>query len=168
MGGLTALILAHGMPDRVLSFINIEGNVAVEDCFLSRQIITHSASSAQAFLDDFINRARQIPQYSSALYAANVRHKVRAEVVRGIFESMVQLSTDEDLMSMFLSLPFAKVFMYGEQNARLSYLRKLKANGVEVAEIPCSGHWPMYSNPVAMWHCIGNILISNRRIGDRD
>jgi pimeloyl-ACP methyl ester carboxylesterase len=37
MGGLTALMLAHDNPDRVLSFTNIEGNIAPEDCFLSRQ-----------------------------------------------------------------------------------------------------------------------------------
>lgn len=37
MGGLTALMLAHSHPERVLSFVNIEGNIAAEDCFLSRR-----------------------------------------------------------------------------------------------------------------------------------
>ncbi len=32
MGGLTALLLAHQDRDRVLSFVDIEGNVAPEDC----------------------------------------------------------------------------------------------------------------------------------------
>lgn len=35
MGGLTALMLAHQEPDRVLSFTDIEGNLAPEDCFLA-------------------------------------------------------------------------------------------------------------------------------------
>ena len=35
--------------------------------------------------------------------------------------------------------------MYGEQNAGLSYLTRLASNGVELAEIPDSGHFPMYS-----------------------
>jgi pimeloyl-ACP methyl ester carboxylesterase len=43
-----------------------------------------------------------------------------------------------------------RMFMYGEQNSTLSYLTKLAANGVELAEIPHSAHWPMNSNPVAM------------------
>ncbi|KAF7588339.1 hypothetical protein BBP40_005867 [Aspergillus hancockii] len=38
MGGLTALLLASETPDRVLSFVNIKGNLASEDCFLSRQV----------------------------------------------------------------------------------------------------------------------------------
>jgi pimeloyl-ACP methyl ester carboxylesterase len=46
------------------------------------------------------------------------------------------------------------MFMHGEQNSSLSYLTKLSANGVELAEIPHSAHWPMYSNPAAMWERI--------------
>jgi len=35
------------------------------------------------------------------------------------------------------------------------------ANGVEIAEIPRSGHWPMYSNPVAMWDRIARLHTRN-------
>jgi pimeloyl-ACP methyl ester carboxylesterase len=151
MGGLTALLLAHEEPDRVLSFVDIEGNLAPEDCFLSRQVVAYPSDDAERFFADFIERTRRSPFFSSALYAANLRHKVRPGAVRGIFESMVQLSDHGDLMSMFLALPFPRMFMYGEQNASLSYLPALAAGGVELAEIPNSGHFPMYSNPVAMW-----------------
>ena len=164
MGGLTALMLAHQMPERVLSFVNIEGNVAPEDCFLSRQVLTHPSANAQAFLDEFVNRTRHMPCYSSALYAANIRHKVHPDVVRGIFESMVRLSDHSGLMSTFLSMPFPLMFMYGEQNSSLSYLRKLKANNVELAEIQCSGHWPMYSNPVAMWDRIERFILCHNHV----
>jgi pimeloyl-ACP methyl ester carboxylesterase len=151
MGGLTALLLAHQDPGRVLSFVDIEGNLAPEDCFLSRQALTHRSGDAEGFLDGLIERARRSPSYASALFAASLRHKVRPGAVRGIFESMVELSDHGDLMAKFLSLPCPRMFMYGEQNASLSYLAKLSANGVELAEIPHSAHWPMYSNPAAMW-----------------
>jgi pimeloyl-ACP methyl ester carboxylesterase len=150
MGGLTALLLAHQEPGRVLSFVDIEGNLAPEDCFLSRQVVTHPADDDESFFDGFVERARRSPLYSSALYAASLRHKVRPGAVRGIFESMVNLSDHGDLMAKFLSLPCPRMFMYGEQNSALSYLKTLEANGVELAEIPHSAHWPMYSNPVAM------------------
>lgn len=109
--------------------------------------MTHPSGDAQGFFDDFIERTRRSPFFSSALYAANLRHKVRPGAVRGIFESMVELSDNGDLMSKFLALPFPRMFMYGEQNSSLSYLRTLTSNGVELAEIPSSGHFPMYSNP---------------------
>ena len=154
MGGLTALLLADKDPGRVLRFIDIEANLAPEDCFLSRQVVTHPSEDAGDFFDDFIERTRRSPFYGSALYAASLRQKVRAGAVRPIFESMVYLSDHGDLLSKFLSLPCPRMFMYGEQNSSLSYLATLRANGVDVAEIPQSAHWPMYSNPVAMWESI--------------
>lgn len=154
MGGLTALMLAHEAPQSIASFIDIEGNVAPEDCFLSRQVVDYPSDDAQSFFDDFIERNWHAPYHASALHAASLRHKVRAEAVRGIFMSMVELSDHGDLMTKFLSLPFARMFMYGEQNAALSYLPHLLRNGVQLAQIAHSGHFPMYSNPVGMWASI--------------
>ncbi len=151
MGGLTALMLAYQRPQRVLSFVNIEGNIAPEDCFLSRQIIDYPEKNPERFFDEFIERTRHAPAYASALYAASLRHKVRVGAVRGIFESMVALSDGGDLMTRFLGLPCPKMFMYGEQNRSLSYLTHIQANGVRLAEIPACGHFPMYSNPAVMW-----------------
>lgn len=158
MGGLTALMLAHQHPQRVLSFVDIEGNIAPEDCFLSRQIHDYAREDAERFFDDFIERARHAPAYASALYAASLRHKVRAGAVRGIFESMVELSDNGELMDKFLALPVPRMFMYGEQNASLSYLAHIAKNGVRLAGIPRCGHFPMYSNPVVMWKKIAELL----------
>lgn len=151
MGGLTALLLAHQEPHRVLSFVDIEGNLAPEDCFLSRQIVTRPTDDDERFFDGLVERAHRSGEYASALYAASLRHKVRPRAVRGIFESMVDLSDHGDLLTKFLALPFPRMFLYGEQNASLTYLPELAANGVELAQVPHSGHWPMYSNPAWMW-----------------
>jgi pimeloyl-ACP methyl ester carboxylesterase len=154
MGGLTALMLAHAHPDRVLSFIDIEGNIAPEDCFLSRQIHNYPADNPERFVDDFVERARHAPDFASALYAASLRHKVRVDAVRPIFTSMVDLSDNGGLMDKFLGLPCPRMFMYGVENAHLSYLAHIKANGATLAAIPDCGHWPMYSNPPEMWRRI--------------
>jgi pimeloyl-ACP methyl ester carboxylesterase len=154
MGGLTSLMLAHQEPERVASFTDIEGNVAPEDCFLSRQIFLHPHEDPEQFLEGFITRNLAAPFYSSPLYATSVRYKVRAGAVRGIFESMVELSDNANLMDKFLALPFPRMFMYGKQNKTLSYLPHLAANGVELAEIAHSGHFPMYSNAPEMWRRI--------------
>jgi len=50
------------------------------------------------------------------------------------------------------------MFMYEEENSNLSYLAKLAAGGVEFAEIPRSGHWPMYANPVVTWDQIAAFI----------
>jgi pimeloyl-ACP methyl ester carboxylesterase len=154
MGGLTALLLAGRIPDRVLSFTDIEGNLASEDCFLSRQIITHHTDDPVTFLTDFAARTLAADEFSSALYSSRVLTTVDPHVVRPVFESMVDLSDNGDLLTLFVGLPMPRMFMYGEQNAHLSYLPELRRSGVAVVEVEHSGHWPMYSNPPAMWSAL--------------
>lgn len=163
MGGLTALELAHAQPERVLSFTDIEGNVAPEDCFLSRQIVTHRHERDDAFLPAFAERAWNSPARASQFYAASVEHKVRPGAVRGIFESMVDLSDNGELMAKFLGLPFPRMFMYGDENRSLSYLPLLKERGLRLSEIPACGHWPMYTDPVTMWNEIEDFISSAER-----
>ena len=163
MGGLTALMLADAYPDRVLSFIDIEGNLAPEDCFLSRQIVEHETEDANAFLQGFLERVSERPEYASRLYTAALPLKVRASSVRPIFKSMVALSDNTPLMDIMSGLACPRIFVYGEQNRHLSYLGDLPAIGVETAEIPFSAHFPMYSNPPALWATISDFLNRHER-----
>lgn len=158
MGGLAGLELAYSCPGAVQSFVNIKGNLGPEDCFLSRQIFTYTDEDPVEFLERFIERNYHSPLFSAPLYAANVRGKVQAEAVRGIFESMVKLSDQGSLLTKFLSLPFPRLFMYGQQYNMLSYLPTLERESVQLAEIPYCGHFPMYSNPCAMWESISRFL----------
>jgi pimeloyl-ACP methyl ester carboxylesterase len=50
------------------------------------------------------------------------------------------------------------LFMYGCQNNSLSYLEDLRRNGVQLAEIAHSAHFPMYSNPTQMWQRIADFI----------
>lgn len=127
-------------------------------------MLTHPAVDAEDFFGGFIERTRRSPSYASALFAASLRHKVRPGAVRGIFESMVDLSDHGDLMAKFLSLPCPRMFLYGEQNSSPTYLARLDANAVELAGIPHSAHWPMYSSPAAMWERIAKFY-SRRKPG---
>lgn len=158
MGGLTALMYADDHRDAPLSFVNIEGNVAPEDCFLSRQIIDYPSSTPAEFMDRFIERMWQAPGFSHSLYAAGLRAKVHSEAIGPIFRSMVELSDNVGLFSKFVQLPFAKMFVYGDENRSLSYLAALKDQGVELAEISNSAHFPMYANPPALWSRISDFI----------
>ncbi|WP_412705833.1 Proline iminopeptidase [Aeromonas rivipollensis] len=166
MGGLTGLLLAHLQPERVLSFTSIEGNLAPEDCFLSRQVHEHPAEGDEAFFAAFIERTRQGRDLSSTLYASSLRHKVRTEAVRPIFRSMVTCSDEGALLDKFLGLSCPVHFMYGEQNSHLSYLGKLAQEGARLTSIPHCGHFPMYSNPVLMWWALADFFNESERIQD--
>jgi len=51
------------------------------------------------------------------------------------------------------------MFMYGQQNGSLSYLRRLADEGIQLAEIAHSAHFPMHSNPPAMWSRITDFVL---------
>jgi pimeloyl-ACP methyl ester carboxylesterase len=158
MGGLVSNLLAQRQESSVLSFINIKGNLAPEDCFLSRQVLHYPSDDPEVFVDNFIKRTRQSPLYSNGLYAACFRSKVQAAVVRPTFESMVDCTDNGGLLEAFENFRFPRMYMFGEQYAFLSYLPRLVKAGVELAEIPYSGHFVMYSNPVAMWERIAQFV----------
>ena len=158
MGGLTALLLAHENPARVLSFVDIEGNLAPEDCFLSRQIVEHPAETPEAFLEGFARRVSGRAEYGTRLYCAALPVKVQPRSVRPVFTSMVHLSDTEPLLEVMAGLSCPRMFVYGEQNRHLSYLPKLPDIGVETSEIAHSGHFPMYSNPPALWAVMADFL----------
>ena len=158
MGGLTALMPAKEEPDKVLSFFDIEGNVAPEDCFLSRQIINHPADTPEDFFAGFKDRLRERTEFSSALYVSALDCKVRPSSVAPIFRSMVDLSDNTGLMTILAGLPCPRAFVHGVQNRHLSYLSHLGEIGVEVIEIPDAGHFPMYSNPPALWSALAAFL----------
>jgi pimeloyl-ACP methyl ester carboxylesterase len=154
LGGLVGLSYAERCPDRVASFVNIEGNLAPEDCFLSRQVVQHSESDPSRFLDGLAKRMRLSGRYGEALAAAGLSAKAQARALHPIFQSMIVHSDERPLLATFLELACPRLFMHGEQNASLSYLPQLAQAGVNVACIPHSGHYPMYSNAPAMWRAI--------------
>ncbi len=158
MGGLTALLLASGRPSSPLSFANIKGNLAPEDCFLSRQILDHPADDPTAFLEAFIERTWHAPGFSHPLYASALRHKVRAEAIAPIFRSMVALSDSGGLLESFVALACPKMFVFGEEYRQLSYLGTLMRKGVQLAEIERAGHFPMYANPPALWTRLASFI----------
>lgn len=160
MGGLTGVVLAQRNPSSIPSFANIKGNLAPEDCFLSRQIFEFPAEDTEEFITQFIHRTRRSKYYSDRLYAAAFRAKVNPAAVRPTFESMVSVTDNGNLLSVFEGLPFRRMYMYGEQFASLSYLGRLAEAGVEVAEISESGHFVMFSNPIAMWKKMATFMSS--------
>ncbi|KGO74710.1 hypothetical protein PITC_083190 [Penicillium italicum] len=68
MGGLTALLLANQHPGCILSFVNTKGNLASEDCFLSRQIFMFPADGDDALMDAISERTRTSGSFASAMY----------------------------------------------------------------------------------------------------
>ena len=56
--------------------------MALEDCVLSRQIVSHPHSGPQGFLAEFADGLWAPGEHSGALHASGLPARVRAEAVR--------------------------------------------------------------------------------------
>ena len=154
MGGLVALLLASSFPERVASFSNIEGNLAEEDCFFSRQVREHPTDDPEQFLHDLAQRVKAVDLAGFPLCGAGLVGKIDATAAIQLLNSIFDQTEKGDLLEMFLRLPMPKQFVYGEENEDLSYLKRLEEEGVVVSRIARSSHFPMYTNPDAMFDAI--------------
>jgi len=160
MGGLIALLLCRRYgTEEMRGFVNIEGNLAPEDCMFSRRVATHSFDELSATLFDQIQT-----ELSSSNYAGDrmIAHNMALNTdVRAYYAYSFETVRESDsgrLLDEYLNLPVPKLFLYGEANRTLSYLPALRAGNVEVSEIPRSAHFLFYDNPVVTFEEIGRFV----------
>jgi hypothetical protein len=79
-------------------------------CRTSTQIVSHAHTDPEDFLRNLQDRVWQSRYYSSSLYAASLPYNVRPGTVRRIFESMVDLSDNGNILDRFLALPFPQMY----------------------------------------------------------
>ena len=158
MGGLVALLYTEKYPNHIKGFINIEGNLASEDCFFSRRIAENGSAG---FTRDALNSLQQklaqskskgIREYARSLQSASARACVDYAL------PLVDYSDNGNLIQRFTGLKTPKLFVYGSENCGLSYIPELKSSGCEVVEIPDSGHFPFHDNPSAYYQIIYDFL----------
>lgn len=157
MGGLITLLQMrrHGVR-RIRGYVNIEGNLLGEDCMFSRRAIPHS-------LDEFTERVfaegmrelRRSPRAGDQIIAHNMALNVDVRAYYTYSFETVKESDSGAPLEEFLGLRMPKLFLHGDANRHLSYLPRLRASDVGVVEVPDSGHFVFYDNPVAMYAAIG-------------
>lgn len=72
------------------------------------------------------------------------------------------------LLDQFLNIPVPRLFLYGDTNRHLSYLPRLRDSDVEMCEIPDSGHFLFYDNPMATYEVIGSFIDRHRQLIRQD
>jgi len=156
MGGLVALLYTERYGERVKGFINVEGNLAPEDCFFSREVTQqHSFTyfTTIAF-KDITHRLAQSKNRGFQKYAETLAKSASEKAFFDCCPSLVDYSEHGNLIQRFIALKIPKLFVYGSENRTLSYLTTLKESGCELVEIPQSNHFPCYDNPRAFYQAI--------------
>ena len=159
MGGLVGLLYVKNYSEHVKGFVNIEGNLASEDCFFSRKVIQYD-------LDGF--KKTLLPKvFQNLSGSTNKGYKKHFEIFKtysspkAIFDccpSLVDYSDNGNLIQVLAELKIPKLFIHGSENSSLSYIPMLKEKGCEVVEIAGADHFPGYDNPRDFYKVISSFV----------
>jgi len=146
MGGAIGLFLYDIVPEKISSFINIEGNLVREDCsILSRRTI---AVSEKEFVESFFQAIRKQFIYSKEksfnLWAGWSEHADPAGFYKSS-ESLVALSDNGELLKKFKNMQIPKIYIFGENNKDMRLLGLIPE--IPKAMIPSAGHFIFNDNP---------------------
>jgi pimeloyl-ACP methyl ester carboxylesterase len=163
MGGLITLlqIRRHGLG-RLQGLINLEGNLCPEDCMFSRRVVPHTlATFATTVFDQMVGELRSSRYAGDQIIAHNMVLNVDVRAYHAYSFETVAESDSGRLLEEFIRLSVPRLFLYGDANKTLSYLPQLRDSPVRVEEIPSSGHFLFYDNPVATFEAIGEFVHRN-------
>jgi pimeloyl-ACP methyl ester carboxylesterase len=160
MGGLVSLlqIRRHGI-DRIRGVINIEGNLASEDCMFSRRVVAHSLEAFRdRVFEEMMHELRRSAYAGDRLVAHHMALNVDVRAYHAYSFQTVAESDSGVLLEEFVELPVPRLFLYGDANRHLPYLHRLWCSDVRVVEVPDSAHFLFYDNPVATFQAIGGFV----------
>jgi pimeloyl-ACP methyl ester carboxylesterase len=156
MGGAVGLLLAEKIPDRLVSFVNVEGNLIGQDCTVSRK-------KASVSFEDF--EKKQLPGMILATSRSmEPGRRLWSELMKkadpiGLYhssQSLVKWSDSGILLEKFKKLSCKKVYVYGAMDSSMLIVRKLR--GITLQCISKSGHFPMNDNPLEFYDFIASFI----------
>jgi pimeloyl-ACP methyl ester carboxylesterase len=148
MGGLVAMNIAELNPQRVLSFIDLEGNLTIEDCSFTGKV---AGSTFEEFADtgrwkleeDFRNAGTDDPSMNE--YAESFSMASTAALYKSAYHTVQDSSTP--LIEKFRRIKNA-CYMYGDKNSGVFPGENLlRAAGVPIFYIENAGHAMAIDNP---------------------
>lgn len=150
MSGVIGLILCEKYPHLIDAFINVEGNISIEDCGFSKKIAVYS-------LDDLIDHGLEniknnvyhdgIKDKSLRLYYPSLSF-CDPHVLHLNATELVEISQTDELAKRQGDLKIPHIYILGKPGGAGKYSQKLlTASGIKWTAIENSGHWPFIDQP---------------------
>jgi len=159
MGGLIAMEIAEMAPQRMLSLINMEGNLTPEDCFISGLITRNTyeefAAHGRSELEEDFRKAG-INDVSMSEYAGSFSLASTTALYKSAYHTVNDSVTP-------LVKRFARnkniCYIYGEKNkGKLPSEKLLRASNVPIFYIENSGHSMAAENPGQLYQVIRTFI----------
>lgn len=150
MGGAIGLLLIEKIPSKVISFINLEGNLIGEDCTFSREAIKYSLEDFEKrIFKNFKSKIKGTKDLASSTSLSNRLFyrwlsKSDPHAFYRTSESLVKWSDSKKLLKMFIDLKIKKCYVFGETNKNLPVIGLL--DNIPKVQISKSGHFMMIDN----------------------
>lgn len=162
MGGLVGLLYTDTYPEQVRRFINIEGNLAPEDCAVfSRQSVGYpSRGREEEYFKRVVEATACVEQAGYREFARSFGSQVEPRAFFGYCRSIVTYSDHRHLLDLFTRLSCPKLFIHGAENSSLTYIPQLRREGVLVASLADSSHFPVTTNPSELFRTIAEFVES--------
>ncbi|KYK35856.1 MAG: hypothetical protein AYK19_01235 [Theionarchaea archaeon DG-70-1] len=156
MGGAIGLLLIEKLPERFVSFANVEGNLIGEDCaMLSRKTIRVRYEEFEEFL------SQMKKEIGKAKDTSQVLHKWLCQSdPYGFYcsaKSLVEWSDSRRLLNLFVNLNMKKVYIYGDENSEADILKLIRGK-IKTIPILNSGHFMMLDNPHEFYSSLKEFL----------
>ena len=150
MGGVLAVLVAEASPQAVKAIVNVEGNVSLDDCFMSGRIAAWDESSYAADGHEAIARhlhSLAVDGSPESYHSAAFRFADPQSTYRHA-RDLVELSATESLAERMASLAVPCVFVAGvPRGIAPRPLELLDRHGVRTLRVAPSGHWVFWDQP---------------------
>jgi pimeloyl-ACP methyl ester carboxylesterase len=159
MGGLVAMKMAELEPERILSLINMEGNLTPEDCFFSGKIVDLTSEEFEKrgrrkFEEDIREAGLKDPAMSE--YLETFRMALTIALYKSAGHTVADSST---LLVDRLFRVKNACYIYGEKNRGVYPGEKLlREKGVPLFYIEGAGHSMATDNPEELYRVISSFI----------
>ena len=154
MGGAIGLLLSKNIPN-LTSYVSIEGSVFSEDLSISKKVVRFPFKKFKDYVFEVIQKStRTSPEKGTRLWAEWSMHASPEAVYKGA-ESLVQISSDETLLKLFLGLLCPNIYFYGGNGTRKAIF---SIKEIQKIKIPDAGHFVMNDNPDEFYGALHTFL----------
>ena len=147
LGGLVALLFAELHPESITGYVNVEGNLAPEDCLFSRLVVPHTFQEFERELFPQIKRDLALRNGAGFANHLKVLEAAKSRSYYAYSFQTVAYSDGGGLLDRFLNLPVPIFFFYGSENRHLSYLPTLRNSRCTLIEFEGANHFLFYDVP---------------------
>ena len=163
MGGLTLVkYVEKYLNKNLLGLINIEGNLMMEDCMFSGNVIKYDYDTfIKEGYQKGIDQMRENPSCGYQTIASNLELNTNPTAYYDYSFQTVAYSKNGELFESFVNFDLPMLFLHGAKNNTLSYLPSLRKSKVLVKEISGSDHFLFYDNPKLLYAEIAHFVKNN-------